>query len=96
MQFNIFIDTDLKEIKTSYRISFLYDEMVIGGCSLGKKLKKNNYNWTFEYIKQYNEMVSYYEKQLEEKSNTIESLENENKLLKSNTKLITKRKQISR
>ena len=33
-----------------------------------KKLKKNDYNWTGKYIKEYNQMVSYYEKQLEEKN----------------------------
>lgn len=32
-----------------------------------KKLKKNDYNWAGKYIKEYNQMISYYEKQLEEK-----------------------------
>lgn len=40
-----------------------------------KKLKKNSeYNWTGKYIKEYNQMVSYYEKQLLEKNKIIESL----------------------
>ena len=36
------------------------------GVTLLKKLKKDDYNWTGKYIREYNEMVSYYEKQLEE------------------------------
>ena len=43
-----------------------------------KKLKKDDYNWTGKYIREYNEMVSYYEKQLEEKNRIIESLSLEN------------------
>ena len=38
------------------------------GVTLLKKLKKDDYNWTGKYIREYNEMVSYYEKQLEEKN----------------------------
>ncbi|MEG0235883.1 MAG: helix-turn-helix domain-containing protein [Bacilli bacterium] len=60
-----------------------------------KKLKKNNYNWTFQYIKEYNQMIAHYEKQLEEKNKTIELLKSENLKLKSSTKLQSKTKQIS-
>lgn len=60
-----------------------------------KKLKKNNYNWTFQYIKEYNQMVAYYEKQLEEKNKTIDLLRVENLKLKSSSKLQSKIKQIS-
>ena len=61
-----------------------------------KKLKKNNeYNWTGKYIKEYNQMVSYYDKQLEEKNNIIESLKLEIQLLRKNIKLQGKQKEIS-
>ncbi|CEP79953.1 Uncharacterised protein [[Clostridium] sordellii] len=32
-----------------------------------KKLKKNDLNWTAKYIGDYNSMVAFYEKQIEEK-----------------------------
>lgn len=60
-----------------------------------KKLKNNNYNWTFHYIKEYNQMVSFYEKQLNEKNKEIKKLNNELDKLKSNNKFKTKQKQIS-
>lgn len=60
-----------------------------------KKLKKNEYNWTFQYIKEYNQMVSYYEKQLEEKNKTIDLLKAENIELKKSIKFQSKTKQIS-
>lgn len=60
-----------------------------------KKLKKDDYNWTGKYIREYNEMVSYYEKQLEEKNRIIESLILENDNLRKNIKFQGKQKQIS-
>ena len=56
-----------------------------------KKLKKNDLNWTAKYIRDYNSMVDFYEKQIEEKNRIIESLENEiNTIkLKSNKKSIS-------
>ena len=60
-----------------------------------KKLKKDDYNWTGKYIREYNEMVSYYEKQLEEKNRIIESLSLENDNLRKNIKFQGKQKQIS-
>lgn len=60
-----------------------------------KKLKKDDYNWTGKYIREYNEMVSYYEKQLEEKNRIIESLSLENDNLRKNIKFQGKHKQIS-
>ncbi|EQK39980.1 helix-turn-helix domain protein [[Clostridium] bifermentans ATCC 638] len=60
-----------------------------------KKLKKNEYNWTFQYIKEYNDMVAYYEKQLEEKDKTIDLLRAENLKLKKSNKFQSKIKQIS-
>ncbi|CEN77465.1 helix-turn-helix domain-containing protein [Paraclostridium sordellii] len=60
-----------------------------------KKLKNNNYNWTFHYIKEYNQMVSFYEKQLNEKNKEIKKLNNELDKLKSNNKFKNKQKQIS-
>ena len=60
-----------------------------------KKLKKNEYNWTFQYIKEYNYMVAYYEKQIEEKDKTIELLNDENIKLKKSIKFQSKTKQIS-
>lgn len=56
-----------------------------------KKLKKNDLNWTTKYIRDYNSMVAFYEKQIEEKNRIIESLENEiNTIkLKSNKKSIS-------
>lgn len=59
-----------------------------------KKLNKNEYNWTFQYIKEYNDMVSYYEKQLEEKNKTIDLLKSENLELKKSIKFQSKTKQI--
>ena len=60
-----------------------------------KKLKKDAYTWTGKYIREYNEMVSYYEKQLEEKNRIIESLSLENDNLRKNIKFQGKQKQIS-
>lgn len=60
-----------------------------------KKLKKNDYNWTGKYIREYNEMVSYYEKQLAEKNMIIDSLRIENENLRKNIKFQGKQKQIS-
>lgn len=60
-----------------------------------KKLKKNEYNWTFQYIKEYNDMVAYYEKQIEEKDKTIELLNGEIIKLKKSIKFQSKTKQIS-
>ena len=56
------------------------------GVTLLKKLKKDDYNWTGKYIKEYNQMVSYYEKQLEEKNRIIDSLSIENENLRKNIK----------
>lgn len=60
-----------------------------------KKLRNNNYNWTFHYIKEYNQMVSFYEKQLNEKNKEIKKLNHELEKLKSDSKFKTKQKQIS-
>lgn len=60
-----------------------------------KKLKKNEYNWTFQYIKEYNDMFAYYEKQIEEKDKTIELLNDEIIKLKKSIKFQSKTKQIS-
>ncbi|TAN64152.1 DNA-binding protein [Paraclostridium sordellii 8483] len=48
-----------------------------------KKLIKDTTNWTAKYIKDYNTMVAYYEKQLEEKNKIIDSLEKEIEILQS-------------
>lgn len=60
-----------------------------------KKRKKNDYNWTFQYIKEYNDMVAYYEKQLEKRDKAIELLDAENLKLKKAIKFQSKTKQIS-
>ncbi|MDK0695879.1 helix-turn-helix domain-containing protein [Clostridium perfringens] len=60
-----------------------------------KKLKNNSYNWVFHYIKEYNQMVSFYEKQLNEKDKEIKKLNNELEKLKLDSKFKTKQKQIS-
>ena len=60
-----------------------------------KKLRKNDYNWTFHYIKEYNQMVSFYEKQLIEKNQEIKKLNNELEKIKSDNKFKIKQKQIS-
>ena len=39
-----------------------------------KKQKKKDYNWVGKYIKEYNERVLYYEKQLAEKNKIIDYL----------------------
>ena len=56
-----------------------------------KKLKKNDLNWAAKYIRDYNNMIAFYEKQIEEKNRIIESLENEiNSIkIKSNKKSIS-------
>lgn len=66
-----------------------------GGVTVLKKLKKNDYNWTGKYIKEYNQMISYYEKQLEEKNNIIETLKSEINLIKNKVIFQGKQKQIS-
>ncbi|CEQ01979.1 DNA-binding protein [[Clostridium] sordellii] len=60
-----------------------------------KKLKNREYNWTGKYIKEYNQMVSFYEKQISDKDIEIKKLNNELDKLKSNSKFKTKQKQIS-
>ncbi|CEN21271.1 helix-turn-helix domain-containing protein [Paraclostridium sordellii] len=60
-----------------------------------KKLRKNNYNWAFQYIKEYNQMVAYYEKQLNSKNQEIKKLNNKLEKIKSDNKFKTKQKQIS-
>ena len=60
-----------------------------------KKLKNNNYNWAFHYIKEYNQMIYFYEKQLNEKNKEIKKLNDELEKLKSSSKFKTKQKQIS-
>lgn len=60
-----------------------------------KKRKKNDYNWTFQYIKEYNDMVAYYEKQLEKRDKAIALLDAENLKLKKAIKFQSKTKQIS-
>lgn len=62
---------------------------------MGKKLKKNEYNWTFQYIKEYNDMVSYYEKQLDDKNKVIENLENKITEFESENRFKIKQKQIT-
>ena len=60
-----------------------------------KKQKKKDYNWVGKYIKEYNERVLYYEKQLAEKNKIIDYLKiekNEIKLIKYNTNFIKKHK----
>ena len=71
------------------------NEIVIGGVTLLKKLRKNDYSWVFHYIKEYNQMVSFYEKQLNEKNQAIKKLENELDKLKKDSKFKIKQKQIS-
>lgn len=65
------------------------------GVTLFKKLKKKDYNWTGKYIKEYNEMIAYYEEKIEEMNMIIDSLKYENDKLKHGTKFIGKHKQIS-
>lgn len=67
-----------------------------------KKQKKNDYNWTFEYIKEYNQMISKYEKKIKEqneiikeKESIIKLLKDENIKLKSSSTLKPRQKQIS-
>ncbi|GAA0865972.1 DNA-binding protein [Paraclostridium tenue] len=59
-----------------------------------KKLKKNEYNWTFKYIKQYNDMVAYYENILNSKNLKIKELEKEINTIRSSNKFKIKQKQI--
>lgn len=61
---------------------------------MSKKLKNNEYNWTFKYIKEYNDMVAHYEKQIEEKDKAIELLNAEILKLKKSIKFQPKTKQI--
>lgn len=66
------------------------------------KLRKNeDYNWTGKYIKEYNDMISYYEKIIDEnkktielKDNTIKELQDEIKKLKACGVLKPRHKQI--
>lgn len=64
------------------------------GVTLFKKLRKNEYNWTGKYIKEYNQMVSYYEKIIIEKDKKIELLEKENIDLKKEYRSKPKQRQI--
>ena len=77
-----------------------------GGVPLFKKLRKNDYNWIGNYIKEYNEMIAHYEKVIrennnafkcviEEKDNKIKELQNEISKLKSCGVLKPRQKQIS-
>lgn len=66
-----------------------------GVLHLFKKLKNDDYNWVFHYIKEYNQMVSFYEKQISDKDKEIKKLNNELDKLKSNNKFKNKQKQIS-
>ncbi|CEN21234.1 helix-turn-helix domain-containing protein [Paraclostridium sordellii] len=59
------------------------------------KKQKSDYNWAFQYIKEYNQMVAYYEKQLNEKNQEIKKLNNELEKIKLDNKFKTKQKQIS-
>lgn len=66
-----------------------------------KKRGKNDYNWTFNYIKEYNQMVSDYEKKIKEKNEIIKEkekiiklLKDENIKLKSSSTLKPRQKQI--
>jgi uncharacterized protein YerC len=59
-----------------------------------KKFRKNDYNWTFEYIKEYNQMRAYYERMLLEKQELIDTLHKEIEVLK-NKKSAGRQKQIS-
>jgi hypothetical protein len=68
--------------------------MLLGGVTLIKKLRKNDYSWTFHYIKEYNQMVSYYENIIAEKNTKIDMLEKENRKLKEDCKFTTKQRQI--
>lgn len=60
-----------------------------------KKRKKNEYNWTFNYIKEYNNMVAKYENRLEEKNKIIKILQDENAKLKSVSNLKPRQKQVT-
>ena len=60
-----------------------------------KKQKKKDYNWVGKYIKEYNERVLYYEKELAEKNKIIDYLKIENDSLRKNIKFQGKQKQIS-
>ena len=60
-----------------------------------KKQKKKDYNGGGKYIKEYNERVLYYEKQLAEKNKIIDYLKIENDSLRKNIKFQGKQKQIS-
>lgn len=84
-----------KDFINAYRISFLLNETVIGGVTLLKKLRKNDYNWAFHYIKEYNQMVSFYEKQLNEKNQEIKKLNKELEKIKLDNKFKIRQKQIS-
>lgn len=60
-----------------------------------KKRKKNEYNWTFNYIKEYNQMVSNYENKLKEREDHIKLLEDEITKLKTTSNIKPRQKQIS-
>lgn len=64
------------------------------GVTLFKKLRKSEYNWAGKYIKEYNQMISYYEKIIIEKDKKIELLEKENMDLKKESRSKTKHRQI--
>lgn len=78
-------------------VSYTYKTMKVGITLLKKlkKQKKKDYNWVGKYIKEYNERVLYYEKQLAEKNKIIDYLKIENDSLRKNIKFQGKQKQIS-
>lgn len=59
------------------------------------KKRKSDYNWVGRYIKDYNEMIYFYENKLKEKDKEIVRLKNEVKTLKQESKFNIKKKQIS-
>ena len=59
-----------------------------------KKRKKQENNWAAKYIKEYNQMVSYYEKKLVEKDEYIEKLEKEIECFREKKQFNLKQKQI--
>ena len=58
------------------------------------KRRKVDNNWTGKYIKEYNQMISYYEKQLSQKDSYIQELEKEIENLKDKKHLNLNQKQI--
>ena len=58
------------------------------------KGRKVDNNWAGKYIKEYNQMISYYEKQLSQKDSYIQELEKEIENLKDKKHLNLNQKQI--